>query len=109
MFRKLQANKIFLTLIAMLLSSSVLARADYWQMNMHRGVTPTSHDMFDLHMIAIWVCTVIGVLVFGVMIYSLIYHRKSEGHVPASFHDNIRLEIVWTIIPFLILVGLAIP
>lgn len=85
------------------------AAVDPWRMNMRRGVTPISHDIYDLHMIAIAVCAVIGMIVFGVMIYSLIHHRKSKGYQPASFHDNKRLEIVWSIIPFLILVGLAIP
>lgn len=88
---------------------SVYAAADQWQMNMPRGVTPLSHEIYDLHMIAIGICAVIGLLVFGVMIYSLIHHRKSKGYVAAKFHDNTRLEIFWTIIPFLILVGLAVP
>jgi len=90
-------------------AQSVLAAADYWQMNMYKGVTPISKEMYDLHMIAIVICAVIGIAVFGVMFYSLIHHRKSKGHQPASFHDNTRVEIIWTIIPFLILVGLAIP
>ncbi|MDF1677372.1 MAG: cytochrome c oxidase subunit II, partial [Legionellaceae bacterium] len=71
--------------------------------------TPISKDIYSLHMIAMWVCAGIGVIVFGIMIYALIHHRKSRGYKPASFHDNTRLEIIWSIIPFLILVGLAIP
>ncbi len=90
-------------------AKSATAAVDYWQMNMHRGVTPLSKDIYDLHMIAIAVCAVIGVGVFGVMLYSLIHHRKSRGYEPAKFHDNTRLEIVWSIIPFLILVALAVP
>lgn len=85
------------------------ATADHWQMNMLRGVTPLSKDIYDLHMIAIGVCAVIGAIVFGVMIYSLIHHRHAKGYQPAKFHDNTRLEIVWSLIPFLILVGLAVP
>nr|WP_298623808.1 cytochrome c oxidase subunit II [uncultured Legionella sp.] len=88
---------------------SALAAADYWQLNMYKGVTPLSHDMYYLHMVCMAVCAVIGVVVFGIMIYSLIHHRKSKGYKPATFHDNPRLEIVWSIIPFLILIGLAIP
>lgn len=80
-----------------------------WQLNMPSGVTPISHHIYDLHMIALWVCTIIGIIVFGVMIYSIIYHRKSVGAAPATFHDNNRLEILWSIIPFLILIALAIP
>ena len=89
--------------------SVVLAAVDNWQMNMYRGVTPLSRDIYDLHMIAIVICAVIGVVVFGVMFYSLIHHRKSKGYKPATFHDNLHLEIVWSIIPFVILVGLAFP
>lgn len=92
-----------------MVAQSVSAAADQWQMNMPRGVTPLSKDIYDLHMVAIAICAVIGILVFGVMIYSLIHHRHSKGYQPAKFHDNTRLEIVWSIIPFLILVGLAIP
>jgi cytochrome c oxidase subunit 2 len=86
-----------------------MAAADQWQLNMHRGVTPLSKDMFELHMVAMVVCAIIGFIVFGVMIYSLIHHRKSKGYVAATFHNNHRLEVVWSLIPFLILVGLAIP
>lgn len=82
---------------------------DPWQMNMHRGVTSISRDMYDLHMVAMLICAIIGLIVFGIMLYSLIHHRHSKGYKPATFHHNVRLEIVWTIIPFLILIGLAIP
>jgi cytochrome c oxidase subunit 2 len=93
----------------LLWGQAALAAADTWQLNMYRGVTPLSKDMYDLHMVGLVVCTIIGIIVFGVMVYSLIHHRKSKGYVAATFHDNHRLEIVWSIIPFLILIGLAIP
>lgn len=96
-------------LTALLPMQSVLAAADNWQMNMYKGVTPLSKDMYDLHMIAMAICAIIGVIVFGIMFYSLFHHRKSKGYTPATFHVNTRLEIIWTIIPFLILIGLAIP
>ena len=109
MLNKLNICRI-ITMIATLTSApSVLAAADYWQMNMHKGVTPLSHDMYDLHMVAMAICAIIGIVVFGIMFYSIIHHRKSKGYIPATFHVNTRLEIVWTIIPFLILIGLAIP
>nr|MCH9717541.1 cytochrome c oxidase subunit II [Gammaproteobacteria bacterium] len=82
------------------------ATPDPWQLNMHKGVTPISKDIYSLHMSAIWVCAGIGVVVFGIMIYSLIHHRKSRGYTAASFHDNTRLEILWSIIPFIILIAL---
>ena len=109
MLNRFRASRCVVALTAMLLSQMATAATDNWQLNMYKGVTPLSHDMYELHMIAMIICCIIGAAVFGVMIYSLIHHRKSKGHVPASFHDNTRLEIVWSIIPFLILVGLAIP
>ena len=99
-----------LMLVGTLISTSSLqAAVDGWRMNMHQGVTPISKDIYDLHMLAMLICAIIGVIVFGIMIYSIIRHRKSKGYQAASFHDNDRLEIIWTIIPFLILIGLAIP
>jgi len=106
---KLNICKKVTMLAALMPVQSVLAAADSWQMNMREGVTPMSHDMYDLHMVAMAICGVIGIIVFGIMIYSLIHHRKSKGYVAATFHVNTRLELIWTIIPFLILIGLAIP
>jgi cytochrome c oxidase subunit 2 len=94
---------------ALIAGQPVFAAADNWQLNMYKGVTPISKDVYHLHMVCMVVCAIIGVVVFGVMIYSLIHHRKSKGYKPAAFHDNPRLELIWSIIPFLILVGLAIP
>jgi cytochrome c oxidase subunit 2 len=88
-------------------SSSAVNAAS--QINLTEGVTPVSHDIYDLHMTVFWVCVVIGILVFGVMIYSILYHRKSLGVKPAQFHEHLWVELTWTIIPFLILVLLAIP
>ncbi|KTD57568.1 cytochrome c oxidase subunit II [Legionella shakespearei] len=109
MLNRLTICRLIMTLGAFAPLQSALAAADNWQMNMFEGVTPLSKDMYYLHMVCMAVCAVIGVVVFGVMIYSLVHHRKSKGYKPATFHDNPRLEIVWSIIPFLILIGLAIP
>lgn len=109
MLNRFQVSKALAMLVGLLAGVPAMAATDYWQLNMYKGVTPISKDVYDLHMIAMLICGIIGLLVFGVMIYALIYHRKSRGFKPASFHDNLRLEIVWSIIPFLILVGLAIP
>lgn len=79
----------------------------YW--NMPKGVTDISQEVFKLHMAAFWVCVAIGVVVFGVMFYSVFAHRRSKNPVPATFHHSTAVEIVWTAIPFLILIGLAIP
>ena len=103
-------KRILSSLLVMIMGpASAAAVPDQWQMNMYKGVTPISKDIYWLHMVAIWVCAAIGIVVFGIMIYSLIHHRKSKGYKPASFHDNTRLEIIWSIIPFVILIGLAIP
>lgn len=98
-----------LTILAALILSAPVKAADFWQLNMYKGVTPVSKEIYNLHMIAMLVCAFIGIIVFGVMIYALIYHRKSQGAEPAIFHSNTRLEIFWSVIPFLILVGLAFP
>lgn len=73
------------------------------------GVSPISHEIYNLHMACFYICCVIGVLVFGALIYSLIKFRKSKGAKAAHFHEHLGIEILWTTIPFLILVGLAIP
>lgn len=106
---RLKAKSILAALAGLLITHTATAAVDRWQLNMYKGVTPISHDMYDLHMIAMIVCAVIGIIVFGVMIYSLIHHRKSKGYTAATFHDNMRLEFLWSVIPFLILIGLAIP
>ena len=78
-------------------------------LNMPRGVTETSRIIYDLHMLILWVCVVIGVVVFGIILWSVIFHRKSAGFQPAKFHESTRLEILWTLIPVLILIGMAWP
>lgn len=84
------------------------ARAD-WTLNMTKGVTPISNEVYDLHMLVMWIVTIIGVLVFGAMFYSIFHHRKSKGAIAAQFHHSTALEIIWTIIPIIILVLIAIP
>lgn len=79
------------------------------QLNMPVSVTEVGQQIFDLHMLILWICTIIGLLVFGVMFYSIYYHRKSRGAEPASFHESTAVEIAWTIVPFFILIGMAIP
>ncbi len=78
-------------------------------LNFQRPVTPVAHKILELHNMILLICVIIFVLVFGVMFYSIFAHRKSRGYKPAKFHDNATLEVVWTVIPFLILVSMAIP
>jgi cytochrome c oxidase subunit II len=79
----------------------------FW--NMPEGVTPTSHDVYSIHMMVFWWCVGIGVVVFGAMVYSLVMFRKSKGAKAAQFHDSTTLEIAWTIAPVIILIAMAIP
>ena len=80
-----------------------------WDLNMTRGVTETSLEIFNLHMLIFWICVWIGVVVFGIMFWSLFKYRKSSGAVAAKFDDNFWLEIGWTVAATLILVVMAIP
>ncbi|MGH8347573.1 MAG: cytochrome c oxidase subunit II [Pseudomonas sp.] len=80
-----------------------------WTVNMAPGATEISHAVFDLHMTIFWICVVIGNIVFGAMFWSMILHRRSTGQVAAKFHESTTVEILWTIVPFLILVAMAIP
>ena len=90
------------------LMTPALSMAD-WTLNMSPGVTGTSNEIFSLHMTILWICVVIGIVVFGVMFWSIFAHRKSPGRKSANFHENTLVEILWTIIPLVILVVMAIP
>ncbi len=80
-----------------------------WDGNMTRGVTEVSQSIFELHMLIFWICVWIGVAVFGVMFYSIFKHRKSKGAVASKFHESLSLEILWTAIPTVILIAMAVP
>ena len=80
-----------------------------YALNFQKPVTPVAHKILELHNMILLICVIIFVLVFSVMFYSIFAHRKSRGYKPAKFHDNATLEVVWTVIPFLILVSMAIP
>lgn len=79
------------------------------KLNLTEGVTEVSKEVYDLHMLALWICTAIGVVVFGAMIWSMIFHRKSKGVEPATFHESTKVEILWTVIPIIILIAMAVP
>jgi cytochrome c oxidase subunit II len=80
-----------------------------WEWNLQVPKTPIARDIVDLHTYIFWVCVVIFVIVFGTMFYSILKHRKSVGHKAEQFHENTTVEIIWTIIPFVILIVLAWP
>lgn len=77
--------------------------------NLRTGVTEISGQVYDLHMLMFGICVAIALIVFGVMFVSMYLHRKSRGAKPANFHESVKVEIAWTVIPFLILIGMAIP
>lgn len=85
------------------------AWADWGALNMPVGVTELSGEVHALHMRIFYICCVIGVLVFGIMFFSMFMHRKSRGAKAATFHESTTVEIIWTIVPFVILIAMAIP
>lgn len=96
----------------LLLSGSAFADTvtnDPYQLNLPSGVTDISQEVFGLHMLMFTICVVIAVLVFGAMFISMYLHRKSRGAKPANFHENVKVEIVWTVVPFIILIAMAVP
>ena len=97
-------HKIILALLLM----PFAAIAD-WGLNMRQGVTPISQEIYSMHMLTLWVVTIIGILVFSVMFWSIFHHRKSKGVKPAKFSHSTTVEIIWTIIPLIIITSLAIP
>ena len=91
---------------------TALASGAAWadrEWNLPPPVTPIAHEIFELHAIIFWICVVIFLVVFGAMGYSIYAHRKSKGHVAEQFHENTTVEIIWTVIPFIILVLMAWP
>jgi cytochrome c oxidase subunit 2 len=84
------------------------AWADF-ELNMPVGVTDTSEDVYQLHMLILWVCTVIGLGVYAAMIAAIVKFRKSKGAVPAKITHNTTVEVIWTVIPAAILVAMAVP
>ncbi|MFK8042158.1 MAG: cytochrome c oxidase subunit II [Congregibacter sp.] len=109
--QRLGAAAVFsaMTLATSLMATSAQAEGERSTVNMDPGVTAVGQSIFDLHMIILWICVIIGIAVFAVMFYSIIYHRKSRGVVPAQFHESTKVEIAWTVVPFLILIGMAVP
>ena len=93
----------------LMLVPTLSGAAEVNQMDMSPGVTEVGKEIFELHTLILGICVIIGVLVFGVMFWSIIYHRKSRGVEPATFHESTSIEIAWTVIPFLILIGMAVP
>ena len=94
--------------ISLLLLAIQPAWAEYG-LNLPEGVTPLSRNIYDLHMTIFYICCAIAAVVFGVMFWSIFHHRKSRGAKAAQFHHNTTVEIIWTAIPMVILILMAIP
>jgi|TARA_B100000959_G_scaffold135315_2_gene142165 cytochrome c oxidase subunit 2 len=106
---KLKQIVLGVTAVSLFLMSGI-ALADYMNvLNLTEGVTPTSKMVYSLHMQILYIVTVIGILVFSVMCWSIYHHRKSKGAVAEQFHHSTAAEITWTVVPILILVLMAIP
>jgi cytochrome c oxidase subunit 2 len=98
-------------LLSIMIALPALADAEVGELewNLREGVTNISQDVYDLHMLMFWICTGIGVLVFGAMFISMYLHRKSRGAKAANFHESVKVEVAWTVIPVIILVFMAVP
>ena len=83
--------------------------SDWDALNMREGVTQVSRDVFELHMLIFYICVAIGAVVFSVMFYSLFRYTKKRNPNPSTFHESTKLEVAWTIVPFLILIAMAVP
>ncbi len=98
-----------LILMSAISSGAWAAESKMNQLNMPVSVTEVGREIYDLHMLILWISVIIGLLVFGVMFYSIYYHRKSRGVTPSTFHESTAVEIAWTVVPFIILIAMAVP
>jgi cytochrome c oxidase subunit 2 len=108
----IRAKLASLALVATAIGGNVCRAADsgWSQLNMTRGVTDISRKIYDLHMEIFWVCVVIAVIVFGAMIWSIINFRKSKGAIPdVTLVHNTKVEVIWTTLPVIILIAMAVP
>ena len=90
-------------------TASAAGSSEVSALNLRRGATEISGQVYDLHMLMFSICVGIAVVVFGIMFVSMYLHRKSRGAKPANFHESVKVEIAWTVLPFLILIFMAVP
>ena len=110
MFTKINnLSKSAFTALLMLSLYPSKALSDWDALNMREGVTQVSRDVFELHMLIFYICVAIGAVVFSVMFYSLFRYTKKRNPNPATFHESTKLEVAWTVVPFLILIAMAVP
>ena len=110
MFKKFNnLNKSAFAALSMLSLYPSKVLSDWDALNMTEGVTQVSRDVFELHMLIFYICVAIGAVVFSVMFYSLFRYTKKRNPNPSTFHESTKLEVAWTIVPFLILIAMAVP
>ena len=110
MFTKINnLSKSAFTALLMLSLYPSKVLSDWDALNMREGVTQVSRDVFELHMLIFYICVAIGAVVFSVMFYSLFRYTKKRNPNPATFHESTKLEVAWTVVPFLILIAMAVP
>ena len=97
--------RLFAAVAAWLAAGAALAN----RYNLQEPQSIIAHEIYDLHTLIMWIIVGIFVVVFGAMTYSIVMHRKSVGHKAEQFHENTTVEIIWTVIPFIILIGMALP
>ena len=102
-------TRVFAPVLALLALSIAGPAWSQFELNMPVGVTTTSRDVYDLHMLILWVCVIIGAGVYGAMIVAIVKFRKSKGAVAAKWTHNSTVEVIWTVIPAVILVAMAVP
>jgi cytochrome c oxidase subunit 2 len=109
MHSKLRFSALVAAALATGYAGSAHALAKPWQLNLTPGVTQTSHEVYQIHMWGFYVCCIIGLLVFGAMAVAMFRFRKSKGYVPATWSHNTTVEIIWTVVPVMVLILLATP
>ena len=110
MFKKINnLSKSAYTVLLMLSLYPSKVFSDWDALNMREGVTQVSRDVFELHMLIFYICVAIGAVVFSVMFYSLFRYTKKRNPNPSTFHESTKLEVAWTVVPFLILIAMAVP
>lgn len=106
---RLRYSWLLAPFLSMVSYRTLAEEVERWKFNMVEGVTPVSREIHSLHMEMFWWCVAVGTLVFAIMFFSILFHRKSRGVEPAKFHENTWLEILWTAIPVVILILMALP
>ena len=104
----MKLKPLFNKLVSLFVLFPLAAQAE-WGLNLRQGATEISQKVYDLHMFTLWIMVVIGIVVFGLIFWSIFYHRKSRGVKPAKFSHSTTVEIIWTAIPIIIIISLAVP